>query len=127
MIEYTRAFLNSQCDKEFVRLMVRRIIDGKLIENRVWQTVDSNIRDKKNTIQKLTYDLTEERETKYLFPRKTTSEKSYVEASWKFASFMIVHELQKVFVDCDITYEFKNIYDIYENVTVNRLIHIDWK
>ena len=127
MIEYTRAFLNSQCDKEFVRLMVRRIIDGKLIENRVWQTVDSNIRDKKNTIQKLTYDMTEERDTRYLFPRKTTSEKSYVEAWWKFASFMIVHELQKVFVDCDITYEFKNIYDIYENVTVNRLIHIDWK
>ena len=47
------------------------------------------------------------------------------ELTWKFALETIVKELKKIFIDANIYYENKEIFDIHDNITIHRLIKIE--
>ena len=49
-----------------------------------------------------------------------------IDLTWKYAMEIIVRELKKIFIDSNIYYENKEITDIHDNITIHRLIRVDW-
>ncbi len=127
MVEYTRELLNSNCHIGWVRTVVKRAVD--LIESRVWDVV-GNVNVGKRGVDKRTkiiYDLTADRDmSSTIIYAHMVDDKYDVELSWKLATDMIVRELKKVFIDSNIHYNNKEILDIYDKITMHRLITVDW-
>ena len=125
MVEYTRELLNSNCHIGWVRAVVKRAVD--LIESRVWDVVGNVGKRDVDKRTKIIYDLTADRSvscpTLYI---QMLDDKYDVELSWKLAMDMIVRELKKVFIDSNIHYNNKEILDIYDKITMHRLITVDW-
>ena len=122
MVEYTRELLNSNCHIGWVRAVVKRAVD--LIESRVWDVVGNVGKRDVDKRTKIIYDLTTDRDTRtiiHMFDCKYD-----IELSWKLAMDMIVRELKKVFIDSNIHYNNKEIMDIYDEITIHRLITVDW-
>ena len=120
MIEYTRELLNSNCDLNFINCIVNCAHGShKLIANKVLQ----NNREGK---KKLLYDITTENDFRSIFQNLRLQKRFDYELSWKFALEMIVSELKKVFIDSNIYYENKEVKDVYDNISIHRLIIIDW-
>ena len=119
MIEYTHELMNSDGEViDFVRHLVMCVIGNKLIETQVWK----KIREKKT---KVIYDLTTEQNTRnYCIHRNQNID---YDLSWKYAFEIIIKELKKIFVDSNVYYENKEVYDIHDNVTIHRLIIVDWR
>jgi hypothetical protein len=126
MVEYTRELLNSNCHIGWVRTVVKRAT--ALIETRVWEVV-GNVNVGKRGVDKRTkiiYDLTADRDMSSTIYAHKFNDKYDVELSWKVAMDMIVIELKKVFIDSNIHYNNKEIFDIYDIITMHRLITVDW-
>ena len=126
MVEYTRELLNSNCHIDWVRAVVKRAVG--LIESRVLDIV-GNGNDVRNDVDKRTkiiYDLTADRDMSSTIYAHKFNDKYDVELSWKLAMDMIVRELKKVFIDSNIHYNNKEILDIYDKITMHRLITVDW-
>lgn len=120
MIEYTRELLNSNCDLDFINCIVQRANGNhKIIAKKV---LENNREGKK----KLLYDLTTERDFRGIFQNLRLKYQFDYELSWKFALEIIVTELKKIFIDSNIYYENKEVKDVYDNISVHRLIIIDW-
>jgi len=119
MIEYTHELMNSECEViDFVRRLVTRVITDKLIETQVWK----KIREKKT---KVIYDLTAEQNTReYCIQRNQNIDYNL---AWKYAFEIIIKELKKIFVDSNVYFKNKEVYDIHDNVTIHRLIIVDWR
>jgi phosphopantetheine adenylyltransferase len=117
MIEYTRELLNSNCDLDFINCIVERAV--KIIAKKV---LENNKEGKK----KLLYDLTTESDFRGIFKNLRLKYQFDYELSWKFALEIIVTEFKKVFTDSNIYYENKEVKDVYDNISVHRLIIIDW-
>lgn len=121
MFEYTRELLNSNCDLDFIKSVVERAHGThKLIMNKVLQN-------NKEGKKRLIYDLTTERDMRSIFQNARLNEKYDYELSWKFALELIVKQLKKIFIDSNIYYENREILDIYNNISVHRLIIIEWE
>lgn len=121
MFEYTRELLNSNCDLDFIKSVVERAHGThKLIMNKV-------LKNNKEGKKRLIYDLTTERDMRSIFQNARLNEKYDYELSWKFALELIVKQLKKVFIDSNIYYENREILDIYNNISVHRLIIIEWE
>ncbi len=76
--------------------------------------------------KKIVYDLTSENDFRSLRQTHEFVQNNDNELTWKFALEMIVKELKKVFIDSNIYYQNKEIFDIHDNVTIHRLIIVDW-
>ena len=128
MVEYTRELLNSNCDFGFVIGLVRRVTRDKLFETRVLERIQATSGPRRDT--RVILDITHDKETKVYCdgPLKSNyrNERYDYELSWKIATEMIVKELRAVFVDSNVYSENKEIRDIYDTVTVHRLIVVDW-
>ena len=121
MFEYTRELLNSNCDLDFIKSVVERVHGThKLIMNKV-------LKNNKEGKKRLIYDLTTERDMRSIFQNARLNEKYDYELSWKFALELIVKQLKKIFIDSNIYYENTEILDIYNNISVHRLIIIEWE
>lgn len=119
-LEYTRELLNSNCDLDFIKCVVDRAHGShKLIMNKVLQN-------NKEGKKRLIYDITTERDMISIFQNAQLNEKYDYELSWKFALEFIVKQLKKIFTDSNIYYENREILDICSNVSVHRLIIIEW-
>ncbi len=117
--EYTRELLNSNCDLDFIKFVVDRAHGShKLIMNEV-------LKNNKEGKKRLIYDITTEREMRSIFAFKPNKKYDH-ELSWKFAMKLIVKQLKKIFTDSNIYYENREILDIYKNVSVHRLIIVEW-
>ena len=120
MFEYTRELLNSNCDLDFIKIVVERTHVLVHIENKV---IENNKIGKK----KLIYDITTERDVRRSYiDIYRQNEKYDYELSWKFALELIVKQLKKVFIDSNIYYENREILDIYDNIKIHRLIIVEW-
>ena len=120
MFEYTRELLNTNCDLDFIKIVVERTHVLVHIENKV---IENNKIGKK----KLIYDITTERDVNCsLFNIYKRNEKYDYELSWKFALELIVKQLKKKFIDSNIYYENREILDIYDNISIHRLIIVEW-
>ena len=123
MIEYSRDLLNSNCDIGFIGYITKRCTNE--IISRILTALANESTDGwlfRNT-KELVYDITNEREIRqYVFPNIRFD----VELSWKYAMDMIVTDLKKTFVDSNVYSDNKEIYDIYDKVTIHRLIVVNW-
>tara|TARA_B110000467_G_C18245027_1_gene436925 strand:+ start:61 stop:438 length:378 start_codon:yes stop_codon:yes gene_type:complete len=124
MIEYSRELLNSNCDFGFITSVFRC---SNEIRSRILRSTEhsaDNQLDEFVGTKKMVFDMID----KYnqwrgdIIPNK----KFDVELSWKFAMDMIVKDLKKMFVDSIVYSENKEIYDKHNNVTIHRLIIVDW-
>lgn len=114
--------MNSNCDIGFITHIIRRSDE---IISRILQSAAlsaENALDEFAGTKKMVYDFTREQNTRYIFPDR----KFDVELSWKFAMDMMVKDLKKTFHDSNVYYENKEISDIYDKVTIHRLIIVDW-
>ena len=125
-MELTREFLNADCDTDWVRAIVPRIVN----------TIKMNILNTYKTQQKIVWDIGVERDTinycnellqRLNYGRRQPQTNDYKELSWKFALEMIVAELKKIFVDSSVFYQNKEIFDIHDKMTIHRLIIVDWE
>lgn len=89
-------------------------------------SVPVNLKEEPEVTKKIVYDLTSERDFREGLQSSLCDETNDYELSWKFALEMIVKELKKVFTDSNIYYQNKEIFDIHDNVTIHRLIIVDW-
>ena len=120
MIEYTHELMNSDGEViDFVRHLVMRVIGDKLIETQVWK----KIREKKT---KVIYDLTTEQNTREYCIQYDHRQIDY-NLAWKYAFEIIIKELKKIFIDSNVYSKNKEVYDIQDNVTIHRLIIVDWR
>ena len=115
MFEYTRELLNTNCDLDFIKIVVERThVLGHIENNKIGK-------------KKLIYDITTERDVNCsLFNIYKRNEKYDYELSWKFALELIVKQLKKKFIDSNIYYENREILDIYDNISIPRLIIDEW-
>ena len=122
MIEYSRELLNSNCDIGFITHIIRRSdeIISRILRSAALSA--ENALDEFAGTKKMVYDFTREQNTQHIFPGR----KFDVELSWKFAMDMMVKDLKKTFHDSNVYYENKEISDIYDKVTIHRLIIVDW-
>jgi hypothetical protein len=121
MFEYTRELLNSNCDLDFIKSVVERAHGTrKFIMNKV-------LKNNKEGKKRLIYDLTTEEDMRSIFLNAQLDEKYDYELSWKFALELIVKQLKKIFIDSNIYYENREILDIYNNISVHRLIIVEWE
>ena len=127
-IEYTRELLNSNCDLDFIKSLVIRVTGkDKLIENKIFDIIKQNQSPySKEKITKIVYDLTTEKYTRNYCMQATLFDRCDYELSWRFAMELIVNNLNKIFVDSNIYYENKEVYDINNNISVHRLIIVEW-
>ena len=125
-MELTREFLNADCDTDWVRAIVPRIVN----------TIKMNILNTYKTQQKIVWDIGVERDTinycnellqRLNYGRRQPQTNDYKELSWKFALEMIVAELKIIFVDSSVFYQNKEIFDIHDKMTIHRLIIVDWE
>jgi len=121
MVEYTREILNAGCDIEWIKTIVGRAVQeitGDVLKHVVLCQEDS----RKN--KKILFDLITNQYTRtYAYMIKTQLN---IDLTWKYAMEIIVRELKKVFIDSKIYYENKEITDIHDNITIHRLIRVDW-
>jgi len=124
-MELTREFLNADCDTDWVRAIVPRVVNA----------IKMNILNTYKTQKKIVWNIGVERSTQdycnellqrlnYGRQRQTND---YKELSFKFALEMIVAELKKIFVDSSVFYQNKEIFDIHDKMTIHRLIIVDWE
>ena len=125
-MELTREFLNADCDTDWVRAIVPRIVN----------TIKMNILNTYKTQQKIVWDIGVERDTinycnellqRLNYGRRQPQTNDYKELSFKFALEMVVAELKKIFVDSSVFYQNKEIFDIHDKMTIHRLIIVDWE
>jgi hypothetical protein len=105
---------------DFVRIITKSKV-GLLIETQVLE----KIREQKNQT-KITYDITDSKDIKNLLYIPVIRSNIDCELSWKYALEIIVKGLKKKFIDSNIYYKNKEILDIHDNVTIHRLIIVDW-
>lgn len=84
------------------------------------------LKEEPEVTKKIVYDLTSENDFRSLRQTREFVQNKDNELTWKFALEMIVKELKKTFVDSNIYYQNKEIFDIHNNVTIHRLIIVDW-
>ena len=122
MIEYSREILNSKCDFVFITHIIRR--SDEIISRilRSAQLSAENCLDEFAGTKKMIYDFNSERNTQGMYP----DPKFDVELSWKFAIDMIVKNLKKTFPDSIINSSIQEIDNVYDKVTIHRLIIVDW-
>jgi len=124
-MELTREFLNADCDTDWVRAIVPRVVNA----------IKMNILNTYKTQKKIVWNIGVERSTQdycnellqrlnYGRQRQTND---YKELSFKFALEMSVAELKKIFVDSSVFYQNKEIFDIHDKMTIHRLIIVDWE
>lgn len=89
-------------------------------------SVPVNLKEEPEVTKKIVYDLTSERDFRSMLQSSPFNKTYDYELSWKFALEMIVKELKKVFTDSNIYYQNKEIFDVHDNVTIHRLIIVDW-
>jgi hypothetical protein len=131
MVEYTCEFLNSDCDIEWIGTIVKRAVPQ--ITSDVFRQVDLCQKDSTKN-KKILFDLITERNIKsYSIDlerrryQKSSNDKNIdFDLTWKYAMEIIVKELKKIFIDSNIYYENKEITDIHDNITIHRLIRVDW-
>jgi hypothetical protein len=122
MIEYSRDLLNSNCDIGFIVYITKRCSD--LIISRILTALANESTDGwlYRNIKELVYDITTEQNTRQVFPNIRFD----VELSWKYAMDMIIKDLKKTFIDSKVYSENKEISDVYDKVTIHRLIVVNW-
>lgn len=127
-IEYTRDLLNSNCDLDFIKNLVIRVTGkDKLIENKIFETIKRNQSlCHKEKVTKIVYDLTTEKYTRNFCININLSDHYDYDLSWKYVMELIVNNLKKVFIDSNIYYENKEVYDIHNNIYIHRLIIVEW-
>lgn len=123
MMEYTREMFNSNCDIQFIKGIYQKLIENKRILDFIFDKIGlgANYPQSFQKVDKIVYDLTTEKLWKNKQPHKQFDN----ELTWKFALETIVKELKKIFVDANIYYENKEIFDIHDNSTIHRLIKIE--
>jgi len=124
MIEYTREMFNSNCDIQFIKGIYKMLIENKRIESFIFDKMGfgGNYPQSFQKVNKIVYDLT----TKEMGWRSGQPHRQFDnELTWKFVLEMIVKELKKIFIDADIQYQNKEIFDIHDNVTIHRLIIVN--
>ena len=124
MIEYTREMFNSNCDIQFIRMNYKMLIENHRIESFIFDKmgIGANYPMSYKKVNKFVYDLT----TKQMGWRSEQPHRQFDnELTWKFSLEVIVKELKKIFVDANIYYENKEIFDIHDNITIHRLIIIE--
>lgn len=122
MMEYTRERFNSNCDIQFIKSIYKMLIENKRIESFIFDKIGMGGYSTKSfqKVNKIVYDLDDCRSL-----RQQWSYHNQNELTWKFALEMIVKELKKIFVDANIYYENKEIFDIHDNITIHRLIKVE--
>ena len=122
-MEYTREMFNSNCDIQFIKSIYQRLIENKYIVDFIFDKMGlwANYPKTYKKVDKIICDLTTEKLWKNNQPHKQFDN----ELTWKFALEVIVKELKKIFVDANIYYENKEIFDIHDNSNIHRLIKIE--
>ena len=115
MIEYTREMLTSNCDLDFISVLVKNVLRGDVLAN-------MGLKNLKNS-EKTVFDITTDNHCKSIRQERLYHNQN--ELSWKFALETIVKELKKIFVDANIYYKNKEIFDIHDKITIHRLIIIE--
>ena len=115
MIEYSREMLSSNCDLDFISIIVNRVLSHNVLTNMALK----NFKNSKKTV----FDITTDEHCRSIRQERLYHNQN--ELTWKFALEMIVKELKKIFVDANIYYENKEIFDIHDNSTIHRLIKIE--
>lgn len=115
MIQYTSEMLKSNCDLDFISIIVKRVLSHNVLANRILQ----NFKEGKKTV----FDITTDNHCRGI--RQDYSYHNQNELTWKFALETIVKELKKIFVDANIYYENKEIFDVHDHITIHRLINIE--
>ena len=116
MIEYTSEMFNTNCNLENLKFIVHDVLRGNVLSEKVLQNFKEG---KKKTVFDITTD-NHCRSIRQNYPIHITNE-----LTWKFALETIVKELKKIFIDANIYYENKEIFDIHDNITIHRLINIE--
>ena len=156
MIEYTRELINSNCDLNSLNVIVERnykkiiskvfnkINENKQLCNEVTSYNDNilknprlsrlignpntsfpvNLKEEPEVTKKIVYDLTSEKDFRSLI--QTNFYHNQNELPWKFILEMIIKNLKKLFTDSNIYYQNKEVFDVHDNVTIHRLIIVDW-
>tara|TARA_B110000285_G_C14538046_1_gene343748 strand:+ start:158 stop:508 length:351 start_codon:yes stop_codon:yes gene_type:complete len=115
MIEYTSEMLKSNCDLDFISIIVKHVLRQDALAYRILQ----NFKEGKKTVFDITTDdLCKCIRQEYIYRKQN-------ELSWKFALETIVKELKKIFVDANIYCENKEIFDVHDHITIHRLINIE--
>ena len=146
MIEYTRELINSNCDLEFISAIVQRAHGThKIIANYVLKKIKENkgicyeaksyndniLKNPRlsrligNPDTRFPVNLKEEPEVtkKIVYDLEVLH---YNELPLKFILEMIIKNLKKLFTDSNIYYQNKEVFDVQDNVTIHRLIIVDW-
>ena len=146
MIEYTRELINSNCDLEFISAIVQRAHGThKIIANYVLKKIKENkgicyeaksyndniLKNPRlsrligNPNPRFPVNLKEEPEVtkKIVYDLEVLH---YNELPLKFILEMIIKNLKKLFTDSNIYYQNKEVFDVQDNVTIHRLIIVDW-
>ena len=114
MIEYTSEMLKSNCDLDFIGFIVQNVLRGDVLAN----TALKNFKNSNKTV----FDITTDNHCRDIRQGWYYNQN---ELTWKFALETIVKELKKIFIDANIYYENKEIFDIHDKITIHRLIMIE--
>ncbi len=123
MIEYSRDLLNSNCDICFIGVFPNKCsneIISRILKSATYTA--QNQLDEFAGTKKMVYDFSGLNKWNSIIPDSSFD----VELTWKFAMDMIVKELKKTFPDSNVYSENKEIYDVYDKITIHRLIIVDW-
>ena len=125
MIEYTCEILNSDCDIWWIRKIVGGAVQE--ITGDVLKQVDLCQKDSTKN-KKILFDLNTATTIRNygMELERQRPKKVDIDLTWKYAIEFIVRELKKIFIDSNIYYENKEITDVYDNITIHRLIRVDW-
>ena len=116
MIEYTSEMFNSNCNLENLKIIVHGVLRANVLSEKVLQNFKEG---KKKTV----FDITTDNHCRSIIQNHQIHITN--ELTWKFALETIVKELKKIFIDANIYYENKEIFDIHDNITIHRLIKIE--
>jgi len=122
MIEYSRDLLNSKCDIDFIRIVFRcsNEIISRILKSAAL-TAENRLDEFAGT-KKMVYDIS----CLHKWGTNIPDPRFDVELTWKFVMDMIVKKLKKKFHDSNVYSENKEIYDVYDKVTIHRFIIVDW-
>lgn len=123
MIECSREFLKANVDHVLIKNLVIALVSE--ISKYIWRAVHDGYSD-------LIYDISSpsDRSTRSYsllnILKRTKKDEETTELTWSFISNMTIRELEKEFIDSNISYENKKTVDIYDKETIHRVIVVDW-
>ena len=121
-MEYSREFLNSNCDISFIKNIVHIIMESKIIERLVLNKIELNLNESNTKkVCNIKYDITSNYNIIHYCINKKLYDYYDYDLSWKFALEILVKNLKNIFIDSNIY-----IKDNQINESIQRIIIIDW-